>query len=690
MPDTAIATGVADRVLSADEMGLVISEFLAGGLPEINEFDNPQGLQKVCDLLLQKTGHDFSNYKKSTVARRVERRVQANGLTTLQAYLEFLDSDVLESQLLLKDLLISVTQFFRDPDAFTALEERVIPDLFKSANPSDGIRVWVPACATGEEAYTLAILLLDQQRILNQKLPIQIFATDIDRAALDFARVGVYPLKIAENIKPEFLDRYFVREESAYRTKLELRETCIFSEHSLLKNPPFSRLGLISCRNLFIYWEAELQNRIFPVFHYALKSNAYLFLGPAESVTGASELFTTLEKKYRIYQRNEVANLAHVYFPTAHPALRSNSRQSFSEPVKFGSDRDLNKTIFSALLDDYAPPAFVITDRGEIVFYSGKTGKFLEPPTGAPSNLIFDLIRKSIRAELQALVHRSIKEKAEVSHPSVTFENEGAIHRVRLVVRPMRDPILDRELFLVIFVELMEPKSSADAKRDGIAVTPTDAIVKQLQSELRDTREHLQSTVEQVKSSNEELLSMNEELQSANEELQTSKEELQSTNEELETVNSELNKKVDELDNSNGDLQNFFASAQIPIIFLDRNFRIQRFTPAATQIFRLIKSDIGRGISDITSGIENEHFAGDFSKVLDTLQPVEREVISRDGKSRFIMRVKPYRTVANMIDGVIATFSDVTDLSEAQSAIMHSHAQIVDVLESIERCLFLN
>jgi two-component system CheB/CheR fusion protein len=688
MPQAAIAAGVADQVLSVKEMAQVVSNLIVNNLDAKNEFSNPEELKEVCEVLLKLTGHDFSAYKKSTVARRVERRVQANNFTSVKNYIEFLKGDAVEAQALLKDLLISVTQFFRDPEAFLALKELVIPKIFCDLQVGEAVRVWIPACATGEEAYTMAILLKEYEREHELSFPIQIFATDIDRAALELARAGLYPFTIAENIPTEHLEKYFSKEESGYRAKQELRETCIFSEHSLLKNPPFSRIDLISCRNLFIYWEAELQNKILPVFHYALNVGGHLFLGPAESVAGTAELFNTVDKKHRIFQKNEVTSRAHLYFPMTH-AVGATSRAQNVEVFQPYSERDTSKSIVSTLLEDFAPPAFVISELGDIVFFSGKTGKYLEPPTGAPTNVIYDVIRRSIRPELHALMHKSVKTKSEVSYPSLTFENEGLVQRVRLTVRPFLDQSNGRMLYLVIFQELMIPKTLEEADHAGITISSKDAIVQQLESELRETREHLQSTVEEVKSSNEELLSMNEELQSANEELQTSKEELQSTNEELETVNSELSKKVEELDSSNGDLQNFFTSAQVPIIFLDTKFRIQRFTPAATLIFRLIPSDIGRGILDINSDLDNpSSFVDDFSKVLETLHPMERELSSRDGKCCFIMRVSPYRTIANVIDGVIATFTDITDLKLSQKKVEHSHTQLVDVMESMSDAFF--
>lgn len=665
MPQSAIYADVVDKVMSASEMGLALSRFVECENSELSEIGHAAELERICQALYRHTGHDFSSYKKSTVARRVERRLNANFLPDLTTYLALLETDPAEAQALLKYLLISVTHFFRDPEAFVSLKEKVIPRIFDSVRPNEAVRVWVPACATGEEAYTLAILLKEQLRRVKREAQLQIFATDIDRAALEHARAGYYPLAIAENVPADLLDRYFKEDEGGYRASQELREICIFSEHSLLKNPPFSRIDLISCRNLFIYWEPELQNRVLPLFHYALSREGFLFLGPAENTAANSDLFKPIDKKHRIFQRNPSARSGHLFFNPSRLGLPARSAADGQKVPALG-DRDASKAISSALLEDFAPPAFVINEQGEIVFYSGRTGKYLEPPVGEPSNVIYDLIRRPIRAPLHALIHKCVKSQAEVSHPSLTFENEGAVQNVRLTVRPMND--VAHGLFLVVLQENMPRKSKDDALREGITLTSQDSIVQQLEDELRDAREHLQSTIEEVKSSNEELLSMNEELQSANEELQTSKEELQSTNEELETVNAELSKKVEELDDTNSDLQNFFNSAHIPIVFLDREFRIQRFTPTATRIFRLIPGDVGRTISDIASYLEVDDLSGEFTHVLESLQPVERQVQSKDGRSHFIMRVSPYRTINNVIDGVIASFSDVTELKRAQES----------------------
>lgn len=675
MPESAISEGVVDQIMPVAEIARTLSNFIECAPTPITEVDHSVELKLICEILHRKTGHDFSSYKKSTVARRVERRLQANLIPTLSAYIEFLEKDLAEPRALLRDLLISVTQFFRDPEAFSALQDSAIPRLFERARESKSVRVWVPACATGEEAYTIAILLKEYQRRNNRTEELQIFATDIDRTGLEFARQGVYPQSVSEQVPEEYLTRYFRKHERGLQTTKELREICIFSEHSLLKNPPFSRIDLISCRNLFIYWEPELQNRILPLFHYALNPSGFLFLGPAENVTTTTELFRPMDKKNRIFQKLGSVSRNHPVFSVSHLAQKTPMP---AELVSIVGEREPGRIISSLLLENFSPPAFVISEHGEIAFYSGKTGKYLEPPTGVPSNNIFDVIARPLRPELHALVHQSIKTQTEAFYPSLTYEKEGSIVAVKITVRPMGEFPEGSGLYLVVLQEIISPKSKDEALQQGLTLPDESSRVRQLEAQLQDTREHLQSTIEEVKSSNEELLSMNEELQSANEELQTSKEELQSTNEELETVNSELSKKVEELDVSNSDLQNFFQGSQVPILFLDREFRIQKFTPAATRIFRLIPGDLGRGITDITSFLEDTDFSRDFDQVLQSLQPLEKELRTKDHGCWFIMRVGPYRTVNNVIAGVVVTFSDVTELKKAQE----SNNRLAAIVES--------
>jgi two-component system CheB/CheR fusion protein len=666
MPESAILAGVTDRVMPVEKLARELRYFIECTPVIVSEKEQAPELDQVCEILRRKTGHDFSSYKKGTVARRVERRVQANLLSDLASYIEFLEQDPAEPKALLRDLLISVTQFFRDPEAFAALRENVIPSLFENVSHGDSVRVWVPACATGEEAYSIAILLRNYQKAKFPQVGIQIFATDVDRPALEYARQGIYPPSIETQVPEEDLALHFEKHEKGYRISEGLRGICLFSEHSLLKHPPFSKIDFVSCRNLFIYWEPELQNKIIPVFHYALNPGGFLFLGSAESIGTASDLFMVIDKKHRIYKRIDNIPRHYPFLPFANAMTRVTAPIDIAQRAQGTGERDPGKSIATALLENHAPPAFVVSEMGEIAYFSGQTWKYLEPATGVPSNNIFDLIARPLRAELHALLHLCVKDKKEALHQGVLFERAGLVQSLNLAVKPMSDLAHDPGLYLVVLQEVATPQSKDEALREGVRLPNEDAIVQQLEEELRETRERLQSTIEEVKSSNEELLSMNEELQSANEELQTSKEELQSMNEELETVNAELAQKVEELDASNSDLQNFFRGTQVPILFLDREFRIQKFTPAATRIFRLIPADLGRGVLDITTLLEDADIVGDGNRVLESLQPMERELRTKDQSAVYLMRIGPYRTISNVIAGVVVAFSDITEIKKAQ------------------------
>ncbi|HYO59349.1 PAS domain S-box protein [Archangium sp.] len=687
MPRSALASGAVHHVTSPGEMPALVLARLrllssdVAGQPSHDALQ--QALPRICELILERTGHDFYSYKKTTLLRRLEKRMQARHCASVDEYVRVLGDEPTEAFEVQKEMLIGVTRFFRDTAAFETLSQQIIPLLCRKRPEGAPIRIWVPACSTGEEAYSLAILFREFADRHGTCPPVNLFATDIDAAAVDSARQGVYPSSIEQQLSKERLARFFVHSSGEYRVSQELRDTCTFAVHDLLKAPPFSRMDLISCRNLFIYFESELQARLIPVLHYALAPEGFLMLGPAEGISGSSELFRVMDKKHRIYQRREGVTRPALSFASL-PSGRTETR---SDRVlqRVSPDRDLTRAIAAELFDNYAPPALVIDEHGEILFFVGKTARFLECPTGAPTNNAFELIARSIRPEAHALVHRAISTRKEAVHPNLALESSaGLVLRVDLVVRPLPALVNDTQAYLLVFREVAPARSPEQAEREGVSIHSPDSVVHQLEAELRDTRAYLQSTIEEVKSSNEELLSMNEELQSANEELQTSKEEFQSLNEELETVNSELSKKVEELDRAHSDLQNFFENTRIPSLFLDTELRIKKFTPATEQLFRLIPSDVGRPFTDIASSLPTADLPSQFREVIRTLRSLERELSTVDGSKRhYLMRVNPYRTVSNVISGVVITFSDVTDLKKTQereatlAAIVESSADAI-------------
>jgi two-component system CheB/CheR fusion protein len=671
---SAIGTGLVDHVLLPEEMPARLVEYAdhlvklqdrseTGALFE-NETDQ---IASITTLLRRKTGHDFKGYKRSTLRRRIQRRMQVLQIASAADYLQRLRQDAKEVDQLFRDLLISVTHFFRDPAAFEVLAEQVVPRVLERGEGA--LRVWTPGCATGEEAYSVAILLREEMSRREQWPKVQIFAGDIDEDALEFARHGRYPEGIAAHIAPERLKRFFVKQDHSYQVVREVRDMCVFSTHNLTRDPPFSRLDLIVCRNLLIYMEAALQQHVTSIFHYALRPGGYLFLGPSESLTGPGEMFRTLDKKHRIFQRNEAETLrVSVPLPERAPEPRSITRP-WAIRVPSAQQRELLSKLEHLLLDQYAPAWVIVNSQGETVHFSSRTGRYLEPAAGAPSASLVAMARKGLRLELRTALHQAAKTGETVRREDVLVETNGDVQPINLVVRSLPELGSDPAFLLVVFQESGPPRSR-DHGQKSVGAASSDHIV-QLESELRSTRDHLQATVEEVetsneelKSTNEELLSTNEELQSANEELQTSKEEMQSVNEELETINAELTKKVEQLDSVNSDLQNLLQSTQIPTLFVDNSLRIKRFTETATQVFRLLEGDIGRPITDMAPRFEGDMVA-DLREVQRTLSAKERQVRLADGSAAYLMRVLPYRRVDGLVDGLVLTFLELTQLDQA-------------------------
>lgn len=689
MPRSAIATRLVDYVLPAREMPAKLLEYARhvrehGAPPSgdaVREEDTDQ-IGRICSLLHRRTGHDFSQYKKGTVMRRLQRRMRVLQVESLADYLERLREEPREADELFRDLLISVTHFFRDPEAFAALQLQVLPQIVAGDDPDRMIRIWVPGCATGEEAYSIAMLSCEFTRTLDRPPRIQIFATDIDEQALEFARVGRYPEGISEQVSPERLQQFFERDGNAYVVSRLVREMCIFSPHNVIKDPPFSSLDLISCRNLLIYLENDLQRKLLPVFHYALRPGRFLLLGPTENIAAHSNLFRVIDKKSHLYQSQQTAVRPPIEFPLARAWHRPARQTPPEATVRPPRDVSAVRALEHMLLEDFAPASVVINARAEIAYFIGRTGKFLAPQAGVPSNNLLDLAREGLKLPLRTAIYRAVKDHSQVVHERVMVQTNGHVQPIRLTVRPMREVGDDQELFVAIFQE-MPPADAQGPARIGSA--DDESLARQIDLELRQTREHLQATIEEMeagheelKSSNEELLSMNEELQSSNEQLQTSKEELQSVNEELGTVNAELNKKVEELDRANSDLQNLFQSTRIATVFLDGELRIKRFTPAATEVFNILDSDIGRRITDFAPRFAGVEISAEVNAVLRTLVPHERHIHLPDDDRYYSMRLHPYRTVSNVIAGVVMTFVDVTAETKAQM----ERARLAAIVES--------
>ena len=673
MPKSAISTGLADYILPPDQMAAQLLSYVAIAFaPGVKREPVPvptrvEALSKIYVLLRNQTGHDFSNYKPNTILRRIQRRMTVNQIDGIRDYVRYLQGNPLEVETLFKELLIGVSSFFRDPDAFQALGAEVVPKVFHDRPPSEPVRVWVPGCATGEEAYSIAILLREQMEEIKQEYKLQVFATDLDSNAIETARTGVYPESIASDVSPERLRRFFTKHENSYQVTKAVRDTLVFAEQNVIKDPPFSRLDLISCRNLLIYMEADLQKRLLPLFHYALRDDGYLFLGSSESIGEANSLFEVVNRRWKLYrskravlQQGEGLEIRIAPFPlNMHPQGKSGEASATRAP----SSRELTERM---LLDDYAPASVLVSEKGEGLYFHGNTGRYLKPPTGEASWNILGLAREGIHLDLSTALRKVATHKKPIRFENVKVKTNGDTQLINLIVKPLTEPSVQGVAMLVVFEEVVVT-DPVDQKVIAAPSGVSDRRVVELEHELRSTREYLQTTIEELETSNEELKSTNEELQSSNEELQstneeleTSKEELQSVNEELATVNAEHEVKLDELSKANNDMANLLASTDVGTIFLDDELRIQRFTPAVTRLVNLIASDVGRPLGDITINLVGQDLVADATGVLDTLAPSESEVQTREGHW-YSARIRPYRTTDNIIEGVVVTFIDITE-----------------------------
>ncbi len=672
--------GAVDLRIPVEQMSTQIALYLSK-LAEVEDSGTEQvvpeqiesQVAQITTILRNVTSHDFHGYKRGTFLRRVHRRLQVLQIDSVDAYVARLRSDREEVQHLFQDLLIGVTQFFRDPQEFDVLE-REIPRLFEGKGPEDQFRVWVLGCATGEEAYSIAILLREHMATLAQPPQVQIFATDLDARALGLARAGRYSESISDHIRPDRLARWFVREGDTYCVSKELREMCIFSPHNLIKDAPFSRIDLLSCRNLLIYLNAEIQNRVIPIFHFSLNPGGVLFLGSSENVTRHQKLFTPIDRKNRVFRRLETATRIIPDFPlTARARAVDPIGTTFSEPAQVPRLSGPVSRQAEAVAERYAPAYVVVDSQYDVLHFSGRTGRFLEPIAGAATLNLLNLVHRDLRIELRAALHRAVSEGQRVELNRLIIRTEDRTNGVNLVVEPIGTG--DVTSLIVVFQDTGTlPDGTASGDRPD-----SDEHVQRLEAELRLTRDRLQATIEELestneelKSSNEEYQSINEELQSANEEMETSKEELQSVNEELQTVNGELAHRVSELGRSNSDLKNLLEATQIATVFLDNDLRVRSFTPTATEIFHLLETDVGRPLGHVVSRVNYPELQDDVRRVLKTLAPVDRSVVDPASARHYAAKVLPYRSVDNYISGAVVTFTDLTEVHNAEVALRES------------------
>ncbi|HEV7377339.1 MAG TPA: CheR family methyltransferase [Pyrinomonadaceae bacterium] len=702
MPRNSIATGLVDSVLPVAEiprkivaykerLGLTRIALEQEESPETDE----QALRDIFTQLRVRTGHDFSNYKRATVLRRIERRINVNELYDLRGYASFMREHQAEANALLKDLLISVTNFFRDCEAFEVLESSVIRTLFEDKEARDQVRVWVAGCATGEEAYTLAMLLTEHAETLTNAPTVQVFATDIDDQAISTAREGFYTEADVADISTERLRRFFAKERDGYRVRRELRERVLFARHNLIKDPPFSHLDLVTCRNLLIYLNRTAQERVMQVFHFALNPGGFLFLGTSESVDGAGEMFITLDKEAHVYRSRSTPT--RLSLPATELSLTTHTyRREREESVQ--EARTLERLSYAdlhqRLVEQYGPPSVVVNEEYDIVHLSERAGRYLQVTGGEPSHNLLKLVRPELRVELRTALYQAVKNRTNVQadglafHASTRMEGEAA-RFVNLHVRPVLSEDNPARGFILVIFE--DADTAADERADAVEViTSSEPAARQLEDELVRVKAQLRATVEQyetqteeLKASNEELQAMNEELRSTAEELETSKEELQSVNEELTTVNQELKIKIEELSQANDDFRNLMNSTDIGTVFLDRALRLKLFTPRARDVFNLLPADVGRPLSDITGQLADADLLTDLERVLATLQPVQREVETRSGRW-YLMNILPYRTAEDRIDGIIVTFLDITGRKATEEELQASEERLRLLIESVE------
>ncbi|MBK6558012.1 MAG: PAS domain-containing protein [Comamonadaceae bacterium] len=712
MPRSAIATGLVDYALAPGEMPARLMTYVAhafGKLPRMASQAAPLtagALNKIFVLLRAQTGHDFSQYKPTTIHRRIERRMAVHQITALDGYVKYLQQTPAEVQALFRDLLIGVTNFFRDPEAFAVLEQAAIPRLFDDKPPGGVVRVWVAGCSTGEEAYSIAILLQERMEMLKTSWTVQVFATDIDSRAIATARVGLYPASIATDLTPERLARFFCAEPGgqSYRIHKSIRDMLVFSEQDVIKDPPFSRLDLISCRNLLIYLDVELQKRLIPLFHYALKPGGRLFLGTSEGIGEFGDLFAVLDRKAKLYQRKpdfagaQRALQVRAVSPMAAPTPAGAALPRFHGKPALAEKLPLRELTEQALLRQIAPAGALVNAGGDILYLHGRTGLFLEPAPGeAGVNNIVKMAREGLRPGLAAALHKAASTREPVRVTGLQVKTNGPDARVNLAVHPVSAPpahpvepsdAAATDLYLVVLEEApttdpdaaAAPGAAGDA---GLGAREAQARIQALMEELRakdeylqSTHEELESSNEELKSSNEEMQSVNEELQSTNEELETSKEELQSVNEELATVNTELHTKVTDLSRANNDMNNLLAGTGIATVFVDHQRRILRFTPTAAEIINLIPGDVGRPVGHLVANLVGyTGLVGDVQSVLDTLVTREVELRTTAGKW-YAMRIQPYRTLDNVIEGAVLTFMDISEMKRIQASLAAANRQL--------------
>lgn len=677
MPRSVIDAGLADIVAPADKLPARIMTHLKRQPPEaisetaIESTSMRGALEKILILMRSRTSHDFSFYKKNTLYRRIERRMSIHQLDKITTYVRFLNENPEELDILFKELLIGVTGFFRDSQVWQIMRDKTLPELL-DRHPARLLRAWVAGCSTGEEAYTLAIIFREVVEKLKpgENYKLQIFATDLDRDAIDKARQGVFSEKISADLSAAQLRRYFIKEQGGYRVRTEIREMVIFSPHSVIMDPPFTKLDILSCRNLLIYLAPEMQKKLFPLFHYSLNPGGILVLGNAETIGHFTALFGTVSGKSRIYQRLDSAVRPEpIEFPSSFaPGLSADSDAlETHKPYQ-----NLQTQAEQLVLRRYAPPSVLVNEQGNIIHISGKTGKYLEPAVGKANLNIFAMARDGLRHELASAFQKAMRQSGPVTLRGLKIGTNGGSQHADLIVERLEETEPLAGLVMIVFCDIAAPPEATTPVKTSrkttqhLRLAEVELELRQNREELRNTREEMQTSQEELRSANEEMQSTNEEMQSTNEELTTSKEEMQSLNEELQTVNAELQGRLDELSLSNNDMKNLLNSTEVATLFLDKELKIRRFTTQATKIIKLIPGDVGRPISDLASDLLYPELCEDAREVLHKLGSMEKAICTCKG-TWFSARIMPYRTLDDRIDGVVISFWDISVAKELEA-----------------------
>jgi len=683
MPRNVIDSVLVDIVAPANELPVRLQEFMKH-IPIVKfnmevEIKDQSALEKIIILLRNHTGNDFSLYKKNTVYRRIERRMSVHKIDKISAYVTFLQENLKEIDILFKELLIGVTNFFRDTAVWENLAEVILPDIISKQQEGSILRAWVAGCSTGEEAYSLAIVFKEAVERINPHggFSLQIFATDLDNEAIETARKGLFPLSITADVSAKRINRFFVTSEEGYRVNAEIREMVVFAKHNIILHPPFTKVDILTCRNLLIYMDAELQKKLLGLFYYSLNNEGYMVLGSAESLGTQSHFFATIDNKLKIFKRSQSSVSPELIdFPSS---FARNKQSSFENQKPSMPAQNIQTLANELLLQHFSPPGVLVNEKGDIIYISGRTGKYLEPAVGKANMNIFAMLRDGLRNEFPSAFRQAILKKEQTVLKNIVVGTNGGTQVLNVNIQWLDKPDQLNGMIMIIFIDqpTLSNKESGKKGEKNLTVIHQSELEKELQIAREDTQntlEEMQTSQEELKSTNEELQSTNEELQSTNEELTTSKEEMQSLNEELQTVNAELQSKIDDFTRVNNDMKNLLNSTDIATLFLDKDLNIRRYTDQATKIFKLIKSDVGRPFTDQVSDLIYPDLATDAREVLRTLVFVKKQIETRDGRW-FSTRIMPYRTFDDRIDGLVMTFFNITDLKQLEEE-LHDKEQM--------------